>query len=602
MKSLIALWNVLANDFASRCCTSTTMDMKTVQGRVEHEGLSFFTITLPSFGKEFRTVLDQGIIADASFPGFSRGKGSLPLFLGGFFQRVFSSDTGVLLDDPDIEAIFAIHQLTLMFSKIELPCSDARILKTISGFVECDSQVRKWSDEVKSSTFDDFYRISSLLFADMFAYVDSSVYYGELIPKHGPGATADKLYGNGKFNCRTWTERLEEYFPAMDYLFSSPSHFLEESENVEWLEPDAEIPVSVISVPKTLKGPRIIAIEPTCQQFCQQAVLEAIVSRVESSFLSQFIGFADQGPNQLLACEGSLTNGNLATLDLSDASDRVPLTLVESMLRDHPHLLGAILACRSQQASVPGHGIITLAKFASMGSALTFPIEALVFLTCVFLGIESELNTQFTSKDDFRHFFDRVRVYGDDIIVPDDYVESVIVQLERFNAKVGPSKSFWTGRFRESCGKEYFDGNDISIVKVRHLPPDNCQNATGSISWVSLRNQFYMAGLWSGAQFVDNMLGKVLKHFPNVLSTSPALGRICSLGYSTERECVHLHRPLVKAFVVKSRIPINSLDGPGALLKFFLKRGCLPSADREHLRRSGRPRAVDIKPRWTVPY
>jgi len=41
MKSLISLWNVLANELASRCGTSTTMDIKTVHGRVENEGLSF---------------------------------------------------------------------------------------------------------------------------------------------------------------------------------------------------------------------------------------------------------------------------------------------------------------------------------------------------------------------------------------------------------------------------------------------------------------------------------------------------------------------------------------------------------------------------------
>jgi len=577
------------------------MDMKTIHSRTENEGLSFLTITLPSFGKEFRTALDQGIIADAAFPGFSRGRRSLPLFLGGFFQRVFDPSTGVLLSDPDIEAIHAIHQLTLMFSKIELPCAEHRVASAMSGFVECESQVNKWSHDVDNSDLLDFHRMSSLLFAPVFSELDKAVYDGDMVPRHGPGATADKLYGNSKYTCRLWTERLEKYFPAGEYIFPSPSHFLNEYGTVDWLEPGDEMPVKVISVPKTLKTPRIIAIEPTCMQYAQQAILERLVPALEFRF-SGAIGFLDQAPNQRMAQEGSTKSGIYATLDLSDASDRVSCRLVETMMKNHPHLLGAVLSCRSYQADVPGYGVIPLAKFASMGSALTFPIEAMVFMTCVFLGIEQELNTRFCSWSDIHRYLEQVRIYGDDIIVPVDYVHSTITQLERFNAKVGASKSFWIGRFRESCGREYFDGHDITVVKVRQMPPNSRQDAKESISWVSTRNQFYNAGFWAGARYMDSILLKVLKYFPNVESSSPALGRICSLGYKSERECDKLHRPLVKAFVVKSRLPINSLDGPGALLKFFLKRGGQPSADREHLRRSGRPRAVDIKPRWTTPY
>jgi len=472
----------------------------------------------------------------------------------------------------------------------------------MSSFVECESQVKEYNDYVSDSSLEELSRMSNLLFASILAEVDSDVYNGRIVPKHGPGATADKLYGNSKYNLRTWTERLERYFPAGEYLFPSPSHYFESYENVTWLEPGAEIPVQVISVPKTLKAPRIIAIEPTCMQFAQQALLEAIVPRIESSKIGPMIGFTDQIPNQEMARLGSRFNGDFATLDLSDASDRVSIWHVRAICKDFPHLLGAVEACRSTHANVPGHGIIPLSKFASMGSALTFPLEAMVFLTVVCLGIERVLNTQFRSPTDIHQLCGQVRIYGDDIIVPVDYVPSVIDQLEHYNAKVGASKSFWTGRFRESCGREYFDGHDITVIKVRQLAPNSRQDADRCISWVATRNLFYQAGLWAGAQYMDSKLVKVLKYFPNVESTSPALGRISSLGWKAERTCDMLHRPLVKANVVKSRIPINELDGPGALLKYFLKRGGQPSADEEHLRRSGRPRAVDIKPRWTTPF
>jgi hypothetical protein len=576
------------------------MDIKTVQGRSKHEGLSFLTITLSSFGKDFQKSLDQGIVDRNSFQGFSWRAG-LPQFLGGFLDLVFDRTSGVLLKSPDIDAILSIRQLTLIFGKILLPCTSAREAESMSSYIQCDKEVKYCDANLDSLDLKEFERMSQLLFRDIFSKIDSDIYYGNHIPKHGPGATADKLRGNAKYNCRLWTDRLEKYFPSGDFLFPSLSHYVESYDDVHHLEPGEEIPVKVISVPKTQKTPRIIAVEPTCMQYAQQAVLERIVEETDSSFLSQFIGFDDQLPNQQLAQDGSFT-GSTATLDLSDASDRVSNQLVLAMMKNHPHLREAIQACRSRKADVPGHGVLRLAKFASMGSALCFPIEAMVFLTLVFLGLEQELNTRFTRKSELLEFSGRVRIYGDDIIIPTDMVHSVIGSLEHFGARVGPSKSFWIGKFRESCGKEYYDGFDVSIVKVRRVFPSSLKHAPEVISLVSLRNQLYLAGYWATVKWLDSKIKKMIYHFPFVSESSSALGRISFLGYETQKECKYLHAPLVKAYVVTSRPPSDPLDGPGALLKFFLKRGGQPSVDRKHLERAGRPRAVDIKPRWVSPF
>ena len=83
---------------------------------------------------------------------------------------------------------------------------------------------------------------------------------------------------------------------------------------------------------------------------------------------------------------------------------------------------------------------------------------------------------------------------------------------------------------------------------------------------------------------------------------SAVLGRISSLGYQTDRMCEKLHAPMVKGYVDNSRLPLDILDGPGALLKFFLKRGSLPTADRNHLERAGRPRSASIKTRLASPF
>jgi len=574
------------------------MDIKTVQGRTKHEGLSFLTITLPSFGKDFQKSLDQGMVAHDMFQGFSWHAG-LPRFLGGFLELVFDRDSGVLLNEPNIEAILAIRQLTLIFGKILLPCSDAREQESMSDYVQCDREVAAVDSRLSPEDHSEFFRMSQLLFRDLFVQIDRKIDLLELVPKHGPGATADGYRGNGKYRNNTWTDRLEEYFPSGDFLFPSARYVSEEA--VHHLEPGEEMPVKVISVPKTQKTPRIIAIEPTCMQYAQQAMLEAIIQGVDESYLVNFIGTGDQVPNQLLAQKGSLT-GSLATLDLSEASDRVSNQLVRTMLSNNPLMLGAVEACRSRKADVPGHGVIRLSKFASMGSALCFPIEAMVFLTLAFLGLEQELNTRFTKRTDILRYLGEVRIYGDDIIVPSDSVHSVVHTLEHFGARVGMAKSFWTGRFRESCGKEYYEGHDVSIVKVRRILPYTRKCVPEVISAVSLRNQLYKAGCWKTVRWLDRYIMERIRIFPYVDDSSSVLGRYSFLGYETQRECEKLHRPLVKGYVVSSRLPSDPLDGPSALLKCLLKRGNQPFADSRHLERAGRPRRVDIKPRWAPPY
>jgi hypothetical protein len=229
-------------------------------------------------------------------------------------------------------------------------------------------------------------------------------------------------------------------------------------------------------------------------------------------------------------------------------------------------------------------------------------MEAMVFLTIIFRAIEIEQGYQFRRESDFLPFLGRVRVYGDDIIVPVQYVHTVVDQLEHFGAQVGRSKSFWIGRFRESCGKEYYSGQDVSIVKVRRNFPSHRQQVAETVSLVSLRNQLYLAGCWKTTAWLDTQIGKVLKHFPNVEPSSSALGRISFLGYISEKECEYLHRPLVKAHVVSSNSPKDHLGEFGALLKYFLKRGSDPHFDGRHLERAGRPRTARIKTRWVTPY
>jgi hypothetical protein len=609
LKSLITLQLILLEELGRRCDTSTTLDRKLIERRFEHEGLSFLAITLPTYCQDFERSLDTGRVDDVAFRSFSRCKG-LPQFLGGFLRLVFDESSGLLLDEPNVDAIRAIRQLTLMFGKIKRDCTPKRQSAALTRYIECEEDVRSAEATLLNSEVNylsDFRRISQLLWRDFLGSVDTSIYNQGVIPKHGPGATADKLRGNAKYNQLTWTRRLEEVFPHWEYLIPSES-FLDRTDNVAVLDPSDEIPTRVILVRKTLKTPRIIAIEPTCMQYMQQGILATIVDEIpRHDNTRHFIDFEFQEPNQRLAKEGSLT-GALATLDLSEASDRVSNQHVRLLLSRNSILREAVDACRSRKADVPGHGVIPLTKFASMGSALCFPFEALVFCTIVFMGIEEGLAKPLTMRD-IKSMYGKVRVYGDDIIVPTEFVLSVKSRLEAFGLKVNTKKSFWTGRFRESCGKEYYAGVDVCIARQRDILPSGRRDVEELVSAVSLRNQLFELGYVDSVRFLDDMIGKIIP-FPYVLETSTLLGRLSHthFGHVLELPCQEsrwddqLQIPLVRGAVVKSIVPASLLDDYGALMKCLLKQGDQPFVDRDHLLRSGRAVSPRIKIRWASPF
>jgi hypothetical protein len=596
VKSLIAFSHVVLQDLGDRCSVSTSRDAKTVTARTENEGLSFLGITLSKFGKDFQKSLDRGFVDHDDFAGFQRSRG-LPRFLGGFLDLVFCRETGVGLDSPSIAAISALHQFTMMWAKIEIPCSDTRIKAAYAGYIECEQELRASDLALPADSMADFVRIGRMLFRGLFSELDRQIWNLELTPKHGPGKTAERLSSNSKYSQSEWTERLDRVFPLGDYLFPNPGWY-QYYQDVQILEPGNERPVRVITVPKTLKAPRIIAIEPTCMQYTQQAILESITEYIHGDdLLRSILGWLDRTPNMVLAQQGS-RDGTLATLDLSEASDRVSNQQVRALLANWPHLFEAVDACRSRKADVDGHGEIRLAKFASMGSALTFAMEGIVFTTLVFLGIEKALNTTMTPAL-VREFMGRVRVFGDDIIIPEQMTQSVIDSLEMFGLKVNRDKSFWTGKFRESCGGDYYDGHDISLVRVRQLfPTSRKQHVSELVATVSLRNHLFDRGMEKAVEYLDGIIMKVIPYFPEVPRTSQALGRWSHEPITAQKTCPNYHRPMIRASVVHDTLPSDPLDGRGALMKSFLKRGDLPFVDRKHLERAGRPQTSCIKSEW----
>jgi len=614
VKSLSSLWRVAANELAAWCHTSATMDIKTVHRRIEDEGESFLTITLPAFGKAFERGLEEGQIDSDAFLGFKMRRG-LPVFMTGFLSQVFDVDSGTLSTNPSVDCIFAVRFLTNLYAKIERPCSNSRVARAMWGYVDCEQEVKDWVSSAPMGLLSEFQDAANLLYRDVFTRVDQQVYDGAIEPHHGPGATADGFLGNRKFTMWNWTTRLEEVFPFGEYVFPIWSEFdMIEGRDADgqpttlgavvFLEPGQERPVKVVHVPKTLRSPRIIAEEPTCMMFMQQGLLGSLVRELEhpGSFCNGFLGFTDQVPNQDMAREGS-RDGSLATLDLKEASDRVPHLLVRKMLECHPWLDAAVDATRSSRAEIRNIGVSIpkLAKFASMGSATCFPMEAMVFLAIAFMGIAHAAGVPLSRKF-IQSYRGKVRVYGDDIVVPVDCVDSVISYLEAYGFRVNRDKSFWNGKFRESCGGDFYDGWDVTPVRLKKDFPSSLKDGSRLAALVGFRNQVYWLGMWSTAKWLDEeIIVPLLRgRFPIVESTSAALGRASVFPPSGDRWCPEQHVPLVRAHVLFAVPTRNIIDGWPALLKCLSAPAMIQ--DSEHLVHSGRPSAVVTKLRWVSPF
>jgi len=594
---------------------SDVRDLKTIRSRVKMEGISFLTITLPSFSKTFEKCLEKGFVDPTDFPGF-RKSGAIPAFLRGMLGRLFDHETGRLYEEVPHAPVFveAVRQVCLLFKKIELPCSALREREALENFTQVEHLNEVFTLDPPER--DRFLYLSDLLWGSVLGDIHPSA----LIPRHGPGATAESISGNQKYDWRRWHERLEPYFPFLSYAYSVFAAGEDSFEKVTFVQPEQEQPVKVTLVPKTLKGPRVIAIEPVCNQYTQQAIQSALYARIEHSKLMHGrVNFTRQSINQRLALKASRT-GRRTTIDLSDASDRVPFDLAIQMFRSNPDLQGAVEACRSTRAVLPNGRVIgPLKKFASMGSALCFPVEAMYFYTICVKALLDSKNLPYDMRH-IRRACRRVYVYGDDIIVPTDQAGVVLDYLQRYNCKVNLGKTFKTGKFRESCGMDAYDGERVTPVYLRQTAPENKQQAGKLISWVATANLFYLKGYWRTASLMFCTCEKILGPLPYVSLESTALGRVSYLGYVSAHGWIRKTQTFsVKAWVPRAVYRSDRIDGYPALQKCLLslerrsptprrsafdilldrQRGLVPeSVDKKHLERTARRGAVTLKLRW----
>lgn len=220
------------------------------------------------------------------------------------------------------------------------------------------------------------------------------------------------------------------------------------------------------SVPKNAKTDRSIGIPPDFNIFLQLSVGTMMRRRLRRS---AGIDLQDQTVNQVLACRGSWSAGqgdsaSLATVDLTSASQSLTTGLISCLFNTYPvdpRWFQVMDALRTPYTLIDQQ-LHENALFSAMGNGYTFELESLVFwaitvAVCETLGIP----------------FRDVSVYGDDIIVDSRAVPLLAEVFTYAGLRLNADKSFYgtsglTTRdvFRESCGKHYLRGIDVSPFYV----------------------------------------------------------------------------------------------------------------------------------------
>lgn len=631
MKSLVDLLALLLRDCGGQCGVDVTLDVKTLRARVKDEGDSFITITLAEYGKSLDQALAAGRVVPGLFVSFGKLKSGIPSFGKGFLHHVFDSKSGVLLPTPSVQAIRALRQISRFGAKVNLPCSPARERAALRVYEEVDQTCRDLADRGLDHRRDDGDPRPSPVWDSRLGYLYKAVastLVGAMalededgnVPvrcAHGPGATVEGYTPNGKWNLGYWHSRLEEAGLTLQRARFGAEKSLWGSERVRvqpvYVDPGDERPAKVVLVPKTLKSPRVIAVEPAAMQLTQQGLKAVLVPAIDHCrYTSGRINFRDQKVNQEMALRGS-RGENIATIDLKDASDRVGVDLVDAMFRAAPLAFRRLLwASRSTRALLPDGRVLTLRKFASMGSALCFPVESLIFYGIV-LAARLEHQGLPPTSENIQKVSSGVYVYGDDLCVPADETPTICVALEAFGLRVNRHKTFCTGKFRESCGVDAYDGENVTPTYLRRMPPADRADASGICSTVATANLLAKAGYWRTALALQECVHRVFGLLPEVPEQSPALGWTFFSKYvppaRRNRRLQRLEHRCWVPYPVMQRDPLTDEDAVWAKCCRRIGLGWLPNsapfaevvrAVDSHLDESARPYALTLKRRWVA--
>lgn len=347
--------------------------------------------------------------------------------------------------------VFALRQIQALFKKREcipgLP-NDAKEADTLAVFFKGEAVCRKYNrsafghDQVSRSARNARAPLLLKMQRKIAEILGPCPSVNDLLPAFGPGATIG-CSKNTSVRCKLHSKHTVTS-EAVAYLCNnlSPSAFPNWFDNVSF---EPVIGSRFASVPKTFLVDRGIEINPLINAFFQRGIGLWIRKRLRC----YGIDLTDQSANQRLARIGSLLN-DLATIDLSMASDTIAYALVLDLLP--PDWFNLLDAFRVGRIQMPDGSWVIQEKFSAMGNGFTFELESLIFYA---------LLVSTCGPDEI------VSVYGDDLICPSHRFGQVTDNLKLLGFIPNIAKSFGSGPFRESCGKDYWHGTDVRPVFLK---------------------------------------------------------------------------------------------------------------------------------------
>lgn len=222
------------------------------------------------------------------------------------------------------------------------------------------------------------------------------------------------------------------------------------------------VPGSVLQyVPKNAEIHRVICTEPPLEMLFQQGIRHVLTQAAERSL---GIRLSDQQEkNRRLARIGSI-GGRICTIDLKSASDLNSRTMIHARLGAAAKWLEV---CRTPYTVLPDGTREELYMMSSMGNAFTFPLQTILF-TCMVLATYKVLGIKPLSPLG-DGCIGNYGVFGDDIACLGEAYSLLCELLSHEGHIVNEHKSFNTGRFRESCGHDYYDGHNVRGVYIQRL-------------------------------------------------------------------------------------------------------------------------------------
>lgn len=213
-------------------------------------------------------------------------------------------------------------------------------------------------------------------------------------------------------------------------------------------------------VPKSDDITRLIAIEPNLNMFFQLGLGTIIEQRLESFFGISLATQPDK--NRELARLGSIDE-SFVTIDLSSASDSLGLRMLEEVLPRE--VFSWLKLFRSPTALYEGK-LVELNMISTMGNGYTFPLETVLF-SAVVSAAARVCGVKLTRP--FGNRLGSFAVFGDDIIVEASIASAVLRLLDLLGFKVNQQKTFVEGPFRESCGFDWFSGQNVRGIYLKSL-------------------------------------------------------------------------------------------------------------------------------------